>query len=278
MNRRHLIQLSLMAALASVQCRQAIDEAEEVEKPGPPRKKGLGIVFRDDEWARKISELRCKWHYAWNPNVPEEMPEGIEFIPMIFRSNGDREMIIDAGKAARAAGIGELLGFNEPDKKNQGNMTVEEALAVWPYLEDTGLRLGSPGCVQPDKEWMLEFMKEVEKREMRVDFVCVHNYGGPSAEALVKRLESVHKMYGKPIWITEFAVGDWEAKTVAQNRHKPERVLRFMEEVLPRLESLDFVERYAWFPAKPDNRALGTSALFDEDGQLTRLGECYRDA
>jgi hypothetical protein len=38
------------------------------------------------------------------------------------------------------------------------------------------------------------------------------------------------------------------------------------------------VERYAWFPAKPDSRALGTSALFDADGKLTRLGECYRDA
>ena len=35
---------------------------------------------------------------------------------------------------------------------------------------------------------------------------------------------------------------------------------------------------YAWFPAKPDNKALGTSALLDETGKLTRLGECYRDA
>ena len=50
-----------------------------------------------------------------------------------------------------------------------------------------------------------------------------------------------------------------------------------MEKALPALEKLDFVERYAWFPAKPDNRALGTSALFDAAGELTPLGEFYRD-
>ena len=63
-----------------------------------------------------------------------------------------------------------------------------------------------------------------------------------------------------------------------QNRHKPAAVLRFMEAVLPRLEKLDFVELYAWFPVGINNAALGTSALLDADGKLTRLGECYRDA
>ncbi|HSP41916.1 MAG TPA: glycosyl hydrolase, partial [Luteolibacter sp.] len=63
-----------------------------------------------------------------------------------------------------------------------------------------------------------------------------------------------------------------------QNRHRPESVLRFMEEVLPMLDRLDFVERYAWFPATQDNSALGTSALFDKEDKLTKLGECYRDA
>jgi hypothetical protein len=96
--------------------------------------------------------------------------------------------------------------------------------------------------------------------------------------ALVKRLEEVHRMFRKPLWITELAVGDWEAKSAAANRYKPDAVLRFMEQALPRLEKLDFLERYAWFPAKPDNRALGTSALFNEEGTLTRLGECYRDS
>jgi hypothetical protein len=132
--------------------------------------------------------------------------------------------------------------------------------------------------VHPDKEWMIAFMDGVKQRGLRVDFICVHSYGGPNPEALVKRLEAVHKMFGRPIWITEFAVGDWKAKSVDQNQHKPEAVLGFMEKVLPMLDRLDFVERYAWFPSKPTSAPLGTSALFDENGGLTPLGQCYRDA
>ena len=37
-----------------------------------------------------------------------------------------------------------LLGFNEPDLAEQANMTVEKALELWPRLEATGMRLGSP--------------------------------------------------------------------------------------------------------------------------------------
>jgi hypothetical protein len=89
-------------------------------------------------------------------------------------------------------------------------------------------------------------------------------------------LESVHKLYKKPLWITEFACGDWEAKSVAQNRHRPEQVLKFMKEVLPKLEKCAFVERYAWFPAGANSAALGTSALFDPAGELTPLGKFYQ--
>ncbi len=271
--RQFLHQASAAALLASAPRLLA----EEPRTPGSP-KKGLGITTKSPDWARKLGSLRCPWFYTWGSNVPPDAPDGSAFVPIIWGYWGDKEGIAKAGAAAKAAGIKELLGFNEPDQKSQANMSVEKALDTWPLLMDTGLRLGSPGCDHPDREWMKEFMEGVKKRDLRVDFICVHSYGGPSADSLVKRLEQVHQMFKRPIWVTEFAVGDWEAKTTGSNRHKPEAVLRFMEQVLPRLDQLDFVERYAWFPAGQDNRALGTSALFDAEGQLTRLGECYRDA
>lgn len=247
--------------------------------PSGSKKKGLGQTVKSPEWAQRLSALRCKWFYSWSSAIPEGVPRGIEFIPMIYRFGGNPLKISQPAAVAKKAGITELLGFNEPEEKLQGNMTMQEVLDAWPLLMETGMRLGSPSCVHPDKEFMTEFMSEVKKRGLRVDFVCVHSYGGPNAKALVERLEKIHKIYdGRPLWITEFAVGDWNAKSVEKNRHKPTAVMRFMEEVLPMLEKLDFLERYAWFPAKPENPALGTSALFNEDNSLTPLGEIYRDA
>jgi hypothetical protein len=244
---------------------------------GRERKKGLGQSMKHASWAERLRELRCGWFYSWGPTVPPDLPPGIEFVPMIYRHGGDAGAIAHAVGAAKQSGIRELLGFNEPDAATQGNMSVAACLDAWPALMDTGMRLGSPSCVHPDRDWMIEFMAEVEKRGLRVDFVCVHSYGGPSAEALVSRLEKVHRMFRRPLWITEFAVGDWEAKGVDQHRHSPNTVLRFMERVLPMLDRLDYIERYAWFPAKVTSVPLGTSALFDAGGNLTRLGECYRD-
>jgi hypothetical protein len=265
------------AALSITACERPSARPEGILTKGS-KKKGLGQSTKLPEWASRLTSLHCKWFYSWNSNIPAGIPQGMSFIPMIYRFGGDPETIARPAAAAKLAGITELMGFNEPDVKKQGNMTMEETLDAWPLLMETGLRLGSPGCVHPDKEWMIEFMAGAKTRHLRVDFVCVHSYGGPNAEALVKRLEKIYKMFERPIWITEFAVGDWEAKSVEENRHKPETVLRFMENVLPMLDKLDFVERYAWFPAKPTSVPLGTSALFDADGALTPLGKIYRDA
>lgn len=270
MNRRDILKLSLLASLPNATQARAEDVAVSM-------KKGLGLTIKSPGWNRKLADLRCKWFYSWGAAVPDGIPAGTSFAPMIWGYWGNKESIAKDGASIKAAGIKELLGFNEPDQIKQANLSVEKVLDLWPLLMETGLRLGSPGCVHPDREWMKSFMEGAKKRHLRVDFVCVHSYGGPSADALVKRLTEIHKLYGKPIWITEFAVGDWEAKSPAQNRHSPATVLKFMEAVLPRLEKLDFVERYAWFPAGQEDAALCTSALFDKAGKITRLGECYRD-
>jgi hypothetical protein len=286
MNRRNFLGLSAAAALtlsaeALAGRGKIINSSRGPQTPAKPavaKKKGLGQSVKTATWAKRLTDLQCNWFYSWSPVIPEAVPSKVEFIPMIYRYGGDPKTITTAATAIKKAGIAELLCFNEPDVKKQGNMTIEETLDAWPLLMDTGLRLGSPGCVHPDKQWMIDFMAGAKKRNLRVDFVSVHSYGGPSPEALVRRLEAVYKMFNRPIWITEFAVGDWEAKSVETNRHKPETILRFMEKVLPMLDKLDFVERYAWFPAKPTSIPLGTSALHDANGVLTRLGECYRDA
>jgi Glycosyl hydrolase catalytic core len=99
------------------------------------------------------------------------MPTGVEFVPMIW---GKR----DIPEIGQAKG-GVLLGFNEPERSEQSNLTVEEALALWPQLEATKMRLGSPAPAHGPKgmRWLEQFMAGCAEKKLRVDFICLHWYG-----------------------------------------------------------------------------------------------------
>ncbi len=273
MTRRQLLALSTLALPLGCQSLAA-------QPVQGPRKKGLCLSAKmrsPQKVAEFLEAVGARWIYNWNIEPPEILPTGIEFIPMIYNGRSVTAQALARAKAhPPAKRPGELLGFNEPDAKSQGNTSVEQALDLWPKLEKTGLRLGSPGCVHPDNEWMIAFMKGVEERGLRVDFVCMHSYGGPGVDSLLKKINKVHEMFKRPIWITEFAVADWEAKTPAENRHKPEKIADFVARLLPQLEAMDIVERYAWFHGGVSGNALATSKLFNADGSLTIVGKAYR--
>lgn len=269
------MKLSLMAALAPAGQLQAAPKP--LKSKDGSAKKGLGISGKAPDFDRKLKSVNCKWFYNWTGAKPDDSPRSTDFIPMVWKYSGNPQSVEKVAAVAKEENAKEILGFNEPDRSSQSNMTVQQALEAWPLLQKTGLRLGSPACAHPDNDWMKEFMEGIKKRDLKVDFICVHSYSGPNADAFIERLEAIHKLYKKPLWITEFAVGDWNAQSLVENRFKPDEVLKFMKDVLPKLDRLDFVERYAWFPADIDSPPLGNSALWDADGKLTRLGECYRD-
>ncbi len=274
MTRRQLLALAATSVLP-LGCKP--HARQEIQGP---RKKGLCLTAKKrppQEVTRFLEAVGARWLYNWNIDPPENPPAGVEYIPMIYNGRSVADHALARVKSqASVHQYGELLGFNEPDAETQGNTTVEEALEVWPKLERTGLRLGSPACVHPDNKWMTAFMKGVEKRGLRVDFICVHSYGGPGADSLVKRLNEIYGLYKRPIWITEIAVADWEAKSPEENRHNPEKIAGFLEELLPQLEKMDIVERYAWFHGGISGGPLATSQLFHPDGSLTVVGKTYR--
>jgi len=125
-----------------------------------PGKKGICFTLREKgkkgSWTQnlpKIKAVNSYWNYSWGTNRLEAQPVGMEFIPMTWGAWGKEgfakvltdEVIpqIREGKAKR------LLGFNEPDKKEQANMPFTEALKYWPMLEDLGIPLCSPACANP---------------------------------------------------------------------------------------------------------------------------------
>lgn len=246
---------------------------------GHSLKKGIGMMpIKNQDWQQRLASLNVAWFYTWRAQIPGKFSAEIEFVPMIWGEGAAGEETIAALKTGKQAGQHQnLLGFNEPDAKEHCNLLAEDAARLWPRLDSTGLRLGSPATVAANHTWLTNFVSYVEKENGRVDFIAVHWYGGANPEKFLKYLEEIHQRYHRPIWITEFAVADWNAKKRGFNRFTPEQAMSFMKAVIPVLERLDYVERYAWFSRATENLNLDPSTLFDSEGALTPLGRVYAE-
>ena len=173
-------------------------------------------------------------------------------------------------------GAEHLLGFNEPDHEGQADMSVGTAIKLWPQLEQAGLRLGSPAPVQPLGDWLKKFMDQAAAKDLRVDFVAMHSYAPPRADTFLRNVQKLHERYGKPVWITEFAVADWKATAKSPTRFTEKEILAFMSETVAGLREMPFVERFAWKTRAHDDPIMGASALFRSNGSLSPTGELYR--
>ena len=198
---------------------------------------------------------------------------GSDFVPMIW-SGRDMPALADVSKFS-ASDV--LLGFNEPDHHEQANMSVTQALDLWPQLMATGKRLGSPATTTPGTlgqgSWLDSFMKGAAARNYKVDFVAVHYYSAdPSIAAFKSFLEKVHTTYGKPVWVTEWALVDWGNL----GRFSFAETAKFMAEATQMMDDLDFVEKHAWFATYAGLDALDMHTnLFDAAGQLTEPGRTF---
>ena len=237
-------------------------------------KKGVAFTNRTLEWSHKTSAMGAHWMYSWGNVLAEEIPENVEFVPMFWGKGSVTDENIDRVKQLVAEGkVKYVLGFNEPDGAEQANMTVDEAIALWPRLEEIGVPLGSPATVGFNNAWMTDFMQKAEALNLRIDFVAVHSYGGSNVLNFINNLKQAHELYNRPLWITEFAVADWNATSPENNRYSEAQVIDFMQDATSALNDIEWVHRYAWFDGK--NAPLYTSALFDEEANITTLGQVY---
>jgi len=244
-----------------------------LEDPGPPAvlpswKKGLA------GWPGQVGNIHPSWMYTWGGDEPANLPGSVEFVPMAWgywgNANNNFANWLNS-YVTKQPGVRNLLGFNEPDSSSQANMSVGQALNGWQYMANTGLPVGSPAGVHAESQWMRDFMNGCASRNYRVDYVCVHWYGGNDPQGFLGYLDWIHWLYNKPIWITEFAPADWSGN----HGISPQQAQDFMRQVVPELNNRWYVQRYAWFSAGTGDRALGQSALFHDDGSLTDLGRLY---
>jgi Glycosyl hydrolase catalytic core len=206
----------------------------------------------------------ANWYYTWWPGGDES--KKARFMPMVK----EEKHIHMLGSIESMKRVDCILGYNEPERKDQANMKLETCLDLWPRIaevaERKGARLGSPA---PSSDgggmaFLDAFMSAARTRKLKVDFVCLHYYRSRDPSDFENFCSGIAKKYRLPVWITEF--NGWSG-TERENYEFLKRSLRY-------LEQSSEVERYAYFNTKGGS----STGLTKEDGSVSDLGKLYQDA
>ena len=210
------------------------------------------------------------WWYNWGDQG--DTSNGVPYVPMIFTGGGWLNGPIPSDSKF-------LMGFNEPNFADQGNLTPQQAADDWPAVEalakPLGIPLVSPGVnfcspcttasITDPYTWLKDFFAACTG--CQVDYIAVHWYNCdlPSLEAYLYGSSTLEgfTQFGKPIWLTEFACGMNNPSVADQQA--------YMAVAIPWLEASPHVYRYSWFSAAP----IPSSQLMNSDGSLTSLGQYY---
>jgi autotransporter-associated beta strand protein len=216
------------------------------------------------------SPLSVQWKYNWN--IDQNSTRDTQYIPI-----RQTRWWPGLGQDWKARGADHVLGYNEPDKADQANIAVGDAIYSWPDLLGTGLRVGAPAVSDGGRSgWLYPFMTQANAANLRVDFVPVHYYwcytpSDPNGAAtqMYNFLKATYDTVKRPLWITEWNNGaSWTTcgdPTAAQQRAT-------VAAIIAMLDSTPFVERYA-----PYNWVEDVRRLEWDDGSLTSAGVTYRD-
>ncbi len=215
--------------------------------------------------AAQLSALGSTWCYNWGTTPKSTDCNDPDFVPMIWGSDN----VASALAVIAKAGYTTVLGFNEPNKSDQSNISVADAIALWPDVtSNPNIRVGSPAVSDDGRSWLEDFMKQVKANGLRVDFIAMHWYGWNAGSCEASQLEGAvtwASQWGLPVWITEFGC-------MGSSNPDAQTVLDFYNAIVPMLAKHPLVERYAWYPWNTYNE------LYDSSGNITDLGKAFQAA
>ncbi len=230
------------------------------------------------------------WSYSWGRQTSDAFPfmeAAHAFSPMQWgnfnfahgTTAGPLELI-QRDLQANAKPV-YLMGFNEPDKVEQGNTLVATAITRWPRLMAQDVPLVSPAPASAFNGWMTDFVSQADALGYRRDYTAVHWYANPSADALINHLTSNYTTFGRPVWLTEFSTVRWSGTATWTEGDN----FNFLAEFLWRAEALTWLKRYSLFAfiqnsgsvnqGAPDPAEAPRSNAIREDGTLTPFGQLY---
>lgn len=221
------------------------------------------------------------WYYDWSTSSYLDFENaGVDFVPMTWNggyNKNDLRNFLTAHPSVKY-----LLAFNEPNFRDQANMTPSQAAAAWPALEaiadEFNLKIVSPApnwcgwCVEEGGttynspyDWLRDFF--IACPNCRVDYIGIHFYMG-AMEAVKGSIDQLWDQFHKPVWLTEFNMdknGMGDNGTIDEQR-------AFMVKMIDWMERDPHVYRYAWFLGRG---GISTDLIGSDKKTPTLLGKIY---
>ncbi|KPM34840.1 hypothetical protein AK830_g11729 [Neonectria ditissima] len=254
-----------------------------------------GLAFNGDDHDSDVEILISEnstiaWYYTWSLWPSEKIGNSTPFVPLIHGLDDASDSELVSRLNSLPTSSTHLLSFNEPDgETDTGGSSISPEKAARSYMSNIApLRkstksrsrkwaISYPSVTGSSQglDWLSSFNEtcyEISDDGCPMDFIAVHWYGDFSG--LKTWLEQLREFYNgtdsdTPFWITEMALP----------KQDTDETLAMMNESIKYLDSLDYVEGYAWFGAFRSDEANGWTgdsvSLFDDDGGLTELGALY---
>ena len=270
-----------------------------------PRKRGLadaakaGKRYMCGDWASAVAWTGTPrpfgYAYSWGADAgtcdafsPQAFHKNVSagdigFVPMLWGRSALARTNASAVRAAYAPYA--LLGFNEPNHRGQSNLEPAAAAAMWPAVEKMAADMGVTTLVSPAAApcggavptvctfgnvlpWFEAFHGNCTG--CRIDAVATHFYGCDLGE-LRSLLASLHSLFRRPVWLTEFNCGGGSSDVPVSKQ------LAWMKEAVAWLDATPWVARYSWMSGRDHHDP--PARLFNETatGSVlpTALGKWY---
>lgn len=228
-----------------------------------------GLCYDSPAYTKLFTGGKVSWMYNWAQTSGSGTNPDLVFVPMLWSDAPNLEATwVANASAAIAAGATALLAFNEPDLSTQSNMPVTNAVSAYKkYMQPFAgkARLVSPAVTNSVAPGGLTYLQSflTACTGCTIDVIAIHYYAGPDPASFKSYVQQAYAAGGnRPLWITEIGVSG----TAAQ-------VKTFLTAVLPWLDSLSYVERYAYFMAAPSGD--GTLLLNAAGTGLDDIGTLY---
>ena len=182
---------------------------------------GTGDGFSDGRWSFCDVD-----QHATSP-ADAARADGMEFVPMFWNSVPDPNNL-SATQIANFQAASHVMGFNEPERPDQANLTPANAAAKWANVvtiaNTYNLKIVGPCMTKDAFTWYDEWLTECNNLYPGVgchhDAVCIHMYLQPHPCDTSKSWECFGDATGyhakmhlnrwwndygnKPIWVTEY--------------------------------------------------------------------------